>query len=50
MLDTDGYVAEGPTRIYLLLGNNLLKTTPLTSILEGITRDSIIQLAKKRVF
>ena len=47
MLDTDGYVAEGPGENIFIVRNNLLKTTPLTSILEGITRDSIIQLAKE---
>ncbi|MEK6682069.1 MAG: branched-chain amino acid transaminase, partial [Nitrospirota bacterium] len=48
MLDTDGYVAEGPGENIFIVRNNLLKTTPLTSILEGITRDSIIQLAKEK--
>jgi branched-chain amino acid aminotransferase len=28
--------------------NGLLKTTPLTSILSGITRDSVIQIAKAK--
>ncbi len=48
MLDTDGYVAEGPGENIFIVRNNALKTTPLTSILEGITRDSIIQLAKEK--
>ncbi len=48
MLDTDGYVAEGPGENIFIVRNNVLKTTPLTSILEGITRDSIIQLAKEK--
>lgn len=48
MLDTDGYVAEGPGENIFIVRNNLLKTTPLTSILEGITRDSIIQLAREK--
>ncbi|MEK6657481.1 MAG: branched-chain amino acid transaminase [Nitrospirota bacterium] len=48
MLDTDGYVAEGPGENIFIVRNNVLKTTPLTSILEGITRDSIIQLAREK--
>lgn len=48
MLDTDGYVAEGPGENIFIVRNNVLKTTQLTSILEGITRDSIIQLAKEK--
>ncbi|MBI5043260.1 MAG: branched-chain amino acid transaminase [Nitrospirae bacterium] len=48
MLDTDGYVSEGPGENIFIVRNNVLKTTPLTSILEGITRDSIIQLAKEK--
>jgi branched-chain amino acid aminotransferase len=28
--------------------NGIVKTTPLTSILEGITRNSIMQLARER--
>ena len=47
LLDTEGYVAEGPGENIFIVRRNSLKTTPLTSILEGITRDSIIQLAKE---
>jgi len=46
LLDTDGYVSEGSGENIFIVRNNMLKTTPLTSILEGITRDSIIQIAK----
>jgi len=46
LLDTDGYVSEGSGENIFIVRNNVLKTTPLTSILEGITRDSIIQIAK----
>jgi len=31
-----------------MVKNGLLKTTPLTSILSGITRDSVIQMAKAK--
>lgn len=47
LLDTEGYVAEGPGENIFIVRRNSLKTTPLTSILEGITRDSIIQLANE---
>jgi branched-chain amino acid aminotransferase len=46
LLDTEGYVAEGSGVNIFIARNGMLKTTPLTSILEGITRDSIIQIAQ----
>jgi branched-chain amino acid aminotransferase len=46
MLDTEGYVSEGSGENIFIVRNQELKTTPLTSILEGITRDSIITIAK----
>lgn len=46
LLDTEGYVSEGSGENIFIVRNNSLKTTPLTSILEGITRDSIIEIAK----
>lgn len=48
MLDPEGYVAEGTGENVFIVRHGALKTTPLTSILEGITRNSIIQLAKER--
>ncbi|MBI3995243.1 MAG: branched-chain amino acid transaminase [Nitrospirae bacterium] len=48
LLDIDGYVAEGPGENIFIVRNGVLKTTPLTSILEGITRNSIIQLAQEK--
>jgi branched-chain amino acid aminotransferase len=45
LLDTEGYVSEGPGENIFLARNGKLKTTPLTSILEGITRDSVMQIA-----
>ncbi|WHZ13408.1 MAG: Branched-chain amino acid aminotransferase [Nitrospira sp.] len=48
MLDPEGYVAEGTGENVFIVRHGVLKTTPLTSILEGITRNSIIQLAKER--
>lgn len=46
LLDTEGYVSEGSGENVFIVRNGVLKTTPLTSILEGITRDSILEIAK----
>jgi branched-chain amino acid aminotransferase len=46
MLDTEGYVSEASGENVFIVKNGVLKTTPLTSILPGITRDSVIQIAK----
>lgn len=46
LLDTEGYVSEGSGENIFIVRNGVLKTTPLTSILEGITRDSIISIAR----
>jgi len=46
MLDTEGYVSEASRENIFIVRGNTVKTTPLTSILEGITRDSIIQIAR----
>ncbi|KJR42138.1 branched-chain amino acid aminotransferase [Candidatus Magnetoovum chiemensis] len=47
LLDTEGYISEGSGENIFILRNNVLKTTPLTSILEGITRESIMILAEE---
>lgn len=46
MLDASGYVSEATGENIFIVRNGKLKTTPLTSILEGITRDSVITLAR----
>ena len=46
LLDTDGYVAEGPGENLFIVRKGVLKTPMLTSVLEGITRDSVMQLAR----
>jgi len=48
MLDTEGYISEGSGENIFIVKNGVMKTTPLTSILSGITRDSVIQIAKSR--
>jgi branched-chain amino acid aminotransferase len=45
MLDVNGYVSEATGENIFMVRNGVLKTTPLTSILEGITRHSLITLA-----
>jgi branched-chain amino acid aminotransferase len=46
MLDTEGYVAEGSGENIFMVRNGALKTPPLTSILEGITRNTAIEIAE----
>lgn len=46
LLDPDGYVAEGSGENIFIARKGILKTTPLTSILAGITRESIITIAR----
>lgn len=48
MLDTEGYVSEASGENIFIVKHGVMKTTPLTSILPGITRDSVIQIAKAR--
>ncbi|MFO1352858.1 MAG: branched-chain amino acid transaminase [Gammaproteobacteria bacterium] len=45
LLDAQGFVAEGSGENFFLVRNGILFTPPLTSALEGITRESVIQLA-----
>ena len=46
LLDPAGHVAEGSVENVFLVRDGELITPPLTYILEGITRDSIIRLAR----
>ena len=45
MLDLNGMVAEASGENIFLVRNGRLKTPPLGSVLDGITRDSIVQIA-----
>jgi branched-chain amino acid aminotransferase len=46
MLSSDGYIADGPGETIFVVNNGTILTPPLAmSILPGITRDTIIQLA-----
>src|ERR1700686_1004811 len=46
MLGPDGYVAECTGENLFLVRNNIIYTTPRAGILEGITRDTLITLAR----
>lgn len=46
MLDVDGYVAEGSGENIFIIRNNVIYTPDLSSSLDGITRDTIITLAR----
>ncbi|BAT71965.1 branched-chain amino acid aminotransferase [Thermosulfidibacter takaii ABI70S6] len=46
MLDVDGTVAEGSGENIFIVRKGIIKTPPSLGILEGITRDSVITIAK----
>ncbi|MEE8110064.1 MAG: aminotransferase class IV, partial [bacterium] len=48
MLDPEGLVAQGPGENIVLVRGDTLKTPPLTGVLEGITRDSVLRIAEAR--
>jgi branched-chain amino acid aminotransferase len=48
MLDVEGYVSEASGENIFIVRDRQVKTTPLTSILPGITRDSIIIIARDK--
>ncbi|MCX8012404.1 MAG: branched-chain amino acid transaminase [Desulfobacterota bacterium] len=48
LLDSEGYVSEASGENIFIIRNGIIKTTPLTSILPGITRDSVIVIAKDK--
>lgn len=46
LLDTDGFVAEGSGENIFIAENDTVKTTPLTTVLPGITRDTAISVLR----
>ncbi len=46
LLDTDGYVSEGAGENVFIVRNGTLYTPDLASCLDGITRDSVITMAR----
>jgi branched-chain amino acid aminotransferase len=50
MLSNDGHVSEGSAEnIFLVFGNELVTPPPSENILLGVTRDTIIQLARREM-
>lgn len=45
MLDVNGFVSEATGENVFIVRDGIIKTTPWTSILGGITRDSVMKLA-----
>lgn len=43
LLDPEGFLAEGSGENLFMIKNGVVKTTPLTSVLNGITRQTVIE-------
>lgn len=43
LLDPEGYLTEGSGENLFMIKNGVIRTTPLTSILNGITRQTVIE-------
>jgi branched-chain amino acid aminotransferase len=50
MLDTQGFVSECTGENIFVVRDGAIKTPPLATILDGITRDTLIRLARDRGF
>jgi branched-chain amino acid aminotransferase len=48
LLDPEGFLTEGSGENLFMVKNGVIKTTPLTSILNGITRDTVIRYIKHK--
>jgi branched-chain amino acid aminotransferase len=48
MLDTSGLVSEGSGENLFVARGGVIKTPPLISVLEGITRDAVIRIARDK--
>jgi len=46
LLDTEGFVAEGSGENVFVVRDGVVRTPPLTSILPGITRDSVMKILR----
>ena len=46
LLDTEGFVAEGSGENVFVVRDGVVRTPPLTSILAGITRDSVMKILR----
>jgi branched-chain amino acid aminotransferase len=47
MLDTEGYCAEGSGENLFIVRDGAIRTAPLTCVLPGITRDTVMALARE---
>jgi len=47
LLDANGYVSEGSGQNIFIVKGGVIKTPPLISVLEGITRGSVIEMAER---
>jgi branched-chain amino acid aminotransferase len=48
MLDTNGLVSEGSGENLFLARGGIVKTPPLSSVLEGLTRDAVMRIARDK--
>ena len=46
LLDVDGYVSEASGENIFIVRNGVVKTTPLPTVLEGITRDAVLTMLR----
>jgi branched-chain amino acid aminotransferase len=46
MLDVDGYAAEGCGENLFIVRDNRVKTPPIATVLEGVTRNAAIELLR----
>jgi len=47
MLDPEGYMTEGTGENLFIIRNGVIKTTQLSSILNGVTRNTVMEMIKK---
>ncbi len=48
LLDAEGYLTEGSGENLFMIKNGVIKTTPLNSILSGITRETVMEYFKHK--
>jgi len=50
LLDPEGFIAEGPGENIFMVKTGIIYTPPVDNILDGITRNSIIEIARREGF
>ncbi len=48
LLDAEGYISEASGENIFIIKDGIIKTTPPTSILKGLTRDCVLEIAHDR--